>query len=226
MTFQRQHKEYVTTDEDFSATKLIREKNLARAKYAKEDRDNEADPKLLKKANQIVTRPITRLYKPGRPRKFTPTKLRNRINDYFCDCEKRDKVPNLKGMMLYLKLNPQSAYSYAKYTEFEDIFQQARLVISEWLESDIYTTKGQGAATGKIAYMQNLQGWSNKTEVETSQREMTVEEARAKIEAAAPAILEMLKNNPELLAALLPKQLSSDNNQLDVVVTESEEVNE
>ena len=190
-------------DDEFAKTILQEEKNPPRAKYTKEERDNEADPKLLKRANSNVTKPIPRLYNiGGRPRKYTPTKMRNKINDYFCNCEKQDKLPSLKSMMLYLKLAPNALYTYAKVPEFQAIFDQARLIISDWLESDVYTSKGQVA--GKLSYMQNLHNWTNKTEVETVNRELTVDEAKAKIEALAPALLELIKTSPEFLRQLLP----------------------
>jgi hypothetical protein len=193
----------IEPDNEHYQKQLQTEKNPPRHKYTKEERDNEADAKLLKKANERVTKPITRLVNQGgRPRKYTPVRLRNVFNSYFCDCEKKDKIPSLKGMMLYAKMSQQSAYQYAKYPEFQAIFEQARTIISEWLESDIYNTKGN--SSGKVAYMQNVWGWSNKTEVETTTREMSIEEARAKIEMLAPALLELLKSSPELIAGLLP----------------------
>jgi hypothetical protein len=203
----------VKTDKEFYGEVLQEEKNPPRAKYSKEERENEPDPKLLKKANVNVTRPITRLFKTGRPKKYTPTKVRNKINDYFCHCEKTDKIPSLKGMVLYLKMTQNTCYKYMRYPEFEGIFDQARLIIAEWVENDVYTSKGQTA--GKLAYMQNLHNWSNKTEVETTQKELSAEEARINIEALAGPLLEMLKANPDILL-----QLTGANN-----VKEAEVVN-
>jgi hypothetical protein len=108
----------------------------------------------------------------------------------------------MKGMMLYLKMTPASGYKYMEYEDYKDIFEQARMIISEWLESDVYTSRGQAA--GKLAYMQNLHNWSQKTEIETNQRELTVDEARAKIAALAPALLDMIRTSPEILNQLLP----------------------
>lgn len=212
--FTRKGKEYVVDETEHSAQKLQTQQNAPRPKYTKEERDFEGDAKTLRRANANVTKPIIRLSKPGRAKKYTPTKMRNKINDYFCDCEKKDRVPSLKGMMLYLKLTPNSAYTYKKYPEFESIFEQAMLIISEWLESDVYQSKGQAA--GKLAYMQNLHNWSNKTEVETTQRELTVEEAKAKIGMLAPALLEMIKSSPELLKQLVPSTV------VEAVVVENE----
>lgn len=184
---------------------LQQEKNPPRHEYTKEERDNEADARLLAKANKAVTKPITRLVKlnpGGRPKKYTPTKLRNAINCYFAHCEKKDKIPSMKGMYLYLKMTQATFYNYLKDDRFEPILQQARMIIADWLETDIYTSKGQ--TSGKIAYMQNLHNWANKTEVETNQRDLTVEEARAKIEMLAPVLLDIMKTNPTLLNNLLP----------------------
>jgi len=182
-----------------------------RAKYTKEERDNEADFETLQKVNKTVTKPIMRISRFGRNKRYTPTKMRNKINDYFCHCEKRDMVPSIKGMMLYLKMCPEQIYTYAKYPEFTELVQQARMIIADWLESDVYA-KG---SVGKIAYMQNLHNWSNKQEVETSERQISVEEAQAKIASLAPALLEMLKN-PEILKQLLPQLEASKTIEADV----------
>jgi hypothetical protein len=195
----------IEKDDVYCQRVIQHEKNPPRSKYKKEEIDNEPDAKILRKANINVTKPITRLSNlSGRPKKYTPTKIRNAINSYFTDCERRDKIPSLKSMMLYLKMTQTTMYNYMCDPNFEQIFQQARIIISEWIESDIYSSKGQ--VGGKLAYAQNLHNWTNRTEVETSNKEMTVEEAKAKIESLAPALLEMLKSSPELLKQLLPPE--------------------
>ena len=199
----RKQKEYLTKTAAEDPSKYpLTVTRAPRAKYTREEREQEADPAILKQVNKNVSKPIMRLSRFGRPKKYTPTKMRNKINDYFCHCEKRDMVPSIKGMMLYLGMHPEQIYTYDKYPEFKELLTNARMCISEWMESDVYQAKGQAA--GKLAYMQNLHNWSNKNETEIKEREISVEEAQAKIAMLAPALLEMLKN-PEVLAMLMPK---------------------
>lgn len=176
-----------------------------RSKFTRAERETEPEVKdLIKNGNQACTKPITRIgNKYGAKRRYTPTKMRNKINDYFTFCEKKDKVPSIKGMMLYMKMAPDQIYTYQKYPEFTDLLMTARMIIQEWVEEDVYKTKGQ--ASGKLAYMQNLHQWSNKTETEVVNRDLSVEEATAKIEMLAPALLELLKNS-NVLNQLLPPQ--------------------
>ena len=74
--------------------------------------------------------------------------------------------------------------------------EQARLHIANWAEIDVYNTKGQAA--GKIAFMKNLHGWSEKTENKnetTIKQELTPEMAKAQIELLAPQLLELLESS-------------------------------
>lgn len=159
--------------------------------------------------NTLVTRPIPRLDEgivrdtkkstTGRKKKYTPTKIKNKINDYFAYCEKEDDLPSIKGLMIHLNMYKDQFYQYLKYPEFTDIMEHARLIIGNWVETDIYNTKGMAA--GKIAYAKNLLDWSDKLETNnhTTQQVITVDQARAKIESLAPKLLEVLKSNTTLL---------------------------
>lgn len=153
--------------------------------------------------NEIVKRPLARLdddiiprktkAAQGRKKKYTPTKLRNAINNYFEWVEQTDEVPSIKGLIIHLKLYKDAFYRYAnEYPEFKDIIEHARMIISEWAERDVYNTKGMAA--GKIQYMKNVHGWSDKLETNntTTQVTITPEMARAKLEMLAPRLLELL----------------------------------
>lgn len=152
--------------------------------------------------NKVVTRPIPRIDKDvikgnrgGRKKKYTPTRMKNEINRYFEHCENNDLVPSIKGMMIFLKMYKDMFYTYLKYPDFTDLLEHARMIISEWAETDVYNTPGQAA--GKIAYMKNLHGWSDKLETknESEVRQISsVEEARRTITALAPQLLEALKS--------------------------------
>ena len=142
--------------------------------------------------NYLVKTEIGRVIKPrsGRQRKFTPTRMRNAINQYLQWCEENDRVPSIKGLMIHLKMHKSQFYTYCEYPEFTDIMEQARLVISEWCENDIYRTPG--AASGKIAYMKNVHNWTERVEQEVT-RVVSVDEAKAKLEMLLPKIIESIK---------------------------------
>lgn len=153
------------------------------------------------KDNHSVRRPIERIdrsaikRKTGRPRKMTPRRMMNGINKYFEWCEQQDEVPSIKGMMIHLKMFKDQFYQYLKYPEFNDMLEHARMIISNWAEMDVYNTKGMAA--GKIAYMKNVHGWSDKLESMQTQVkvDLTPDEARKRIEALAPKLLEVLKSS-------------------------------
>lgn len=153
--------------------------------------------------NEVVKQPMGRIdngmlpsYKKsnaGRKRKYTPTRMKNSINKYFDWCEKNDRVPSIKGLMIFLKMHRDLFYRYMAYPEYTAIMEHARLIIAEWCENDVYRTKGQAA--GKIAYMKNVHDWTEKIDSNaTVAQVITPEQARAKIEMLAPKLLEMLKN--------------------------------
>ena len=136
----------------------------------------------------------TSLRNNGR-RKFTPARLRNAINKYFGWCEETDSIPSIKGLTLFLNVSRDFFYRTLNDEKYVEILEQARLVIAEWAERDVYATKGQAA--GKIAYMKNVHSWAEKLESQnyTEQRVITVEEARAKIQMLAPKLMEILKSS-------------------------------
>lgn len=153
------------------------------------------------KRNFVVKTPMARIQKEkrkgGRSHKKTPRQMRNGINSYFGFCEDNDRTPSISGMMLHLKMGRDQFYKYMAYPEYQDIMEQAKLIINEWVANDIYRTPGQAA--GKIAYAKNIHGWAEKVDT-TSVNEtritqvLTVDEARTKIASLAhlidPALLE------------------------------------
>lgn len=166
--------------------------------------------------NELVTRPIPRLDKDivkdikkcaqGRKKRYTPTKMKNAINAYFEWCEKEDEIPSIKGLMIHLKLYRDVFYKYLEYPEFKDLMEHTRMVIANWVEMDVYRTKGQAA--GKINYMKNVWDWSDKIDTTSTvtQTVISKEQAVAKIEMLAPKLLELLKNNM-VVNQLLPSDV-------------------
>lgn len=161
---------------------------------AKEIRENDESrkQKMDLSKNYLVKQEIGRVVKQrtGRQRKYTPTRMRNAINQYLQWCEEQDRVPSLKGLMIHLKMHKSQFYTYCEYPEFTDIMEQARLVIAEWCENDVYRTPG--AASGKIAYMKNIHGWTEKVEQEVT-RVVSVDEAKARLEMLLPKLMEAIK---------------------------------
>lgn len=169
----------------------------------------------LESSNKVVRSPIARLdddivptkkNRNGRKWKFTPVRLKNEINKYFDWCEENDEIPSIKGLMIHCKMYKDSFYRYIKQPQYEDILEHTRMIIGNWIEADIYNTKGMAA--GKTAYAKNILGWADK--IETSNvnetRIVTVDEARAKITMLAPKLLELLKNND------MVRQIASSSN--------------
>jgi hypothetical protein len=170
--------------------------------------------KALKEGNYVVKAPIARLdtnvmattKKLQKGTKYSPQRLRNQINKYLEWCEETDSLPSMKGMAIFLKFTSQTFYNYMKRPEFSDIIETARLHISEWAERDVYSTPGQAA--GKIAYMKNVHSWSEKIDSTSTVHtiDLTPEMARAKIEALAPKLLEVLKNSTLLNQLVQPEE--------------------
>lgn len=163
-----------------------------------------ARKKELSEANSSVVRPIPRIdddiiptkkNKVGRKYKFTPTRLKNEINKYFEWCEEHDEIPSIKGLMVHCKMYKDSFYKYIKQPEYEDLLEHTRLIISNWVENDVYNTKGMAA--GKLAYMKNVHDWTEKTENvnKNETRIISVDEARSRIEMLAPKLMELLQND-------------------------------
>lgn len=170
------------------------------------------------KGNFIVKTQMARIQKPkvkhGRSKAKTPRQMLNGINSYFGWCEENDRVPSIKGMMLHIKMMRDTFYRYMQDPEYVDIMEQAKLVITEWVENDIYATPGQAA--GKIAYAKNIHGWADKIDT-TSVNEnrnttiLTVEDAKAKIASLAHLI------NPELLEAVAGRYVQAQIGHAEVI---------
>lgn len=170
--------------------------------YSDADSYNERKKELG--SNRTIIKPIQKLdnnvlrrkgNKGGRPRKYTPQKMLNRINKYFKWCEDTDSMPSIGGMMLHMKMYATQFYEYIKHPDYEDMLEQARLTIKTWVEEDVYSTAGR--TEGKVAYMKNVHAWADKLETK-NETEVTnvvsVDEARAKIELLAPLLLDVLKS--------------------------------
>lgn len=186
--------------------------------------DSPSEYKLRKREltedNHLITRPIPRIKddilktnRPGRKKKYTPTKLKNAINKYFEWCEDEDELPSIKGLMIHLGMYRDVFYKYAKYPETMEIVEHARMIIANWAEEDVYNTTGMAA--GKLAYMKNVHTWADKLETKNENNNTTVQldvaTATKKIEMLAPRLLELLENSEVV------KQIGKDSIEAEVV---------
>jgi hypothetical protein len=166
--------------------------NLATKTYDKQK-------KALEK-NTLIRKPLPRIAKKfgaskqGKTKKFTVTRMRNAINRFFKQCEDRDEMPTIKGLMIYLEMARMQFSVYMGYPEFTDLMEQTKMIISHWVEDTVFRCEGR--TEGKIAYMKNVHGWSDKIETknENLQVTLTPQQARARIEALAPRLLEVLQS--------------------------------
>ena len=126
----------------------------------------------------------------GRPKRFTPTKFRNRINDYFSWCEKEQCYPNIKGMMLHLGMCKDQFYQYSRYPEMSPIVEWARDAMEAWSMNDLWKT--QTSNTNKQLVAKVNHGWQEEKTI--THVNMSKDQALAKLEALAPMLLEALKS--------------------------------
>lgn len=160
---------------------------VKRNQVPKEERDNAPENSLLHRVPRNI----------GRPKKFTPTKFRNRINDYFATCEKKQCYPNIKGMMLHLQMSKDQFWTYDKYPEMQPIVEWARTVMENWSMNDLWKT--QTSNTNKQLVAKVNHGWTEEKTI--NHITMNKDQALAKLEALAPLLLEALRGKLEYLVA-------------------------
>jgi hypothetical protein len=173
----------------------VEAKKVKRNKMKKEERAYEEN-QVLKRVPRGV----------GRPKRFTPTKLRNRINDYFAWCEKKMTYPNIKGMMLHLGMSRDQWYQYEKYPEMRPILDWARDAMEAWSMNDLWKT--QSSNTNKQLVAKVNHGWQEERTI--THINMSKEQALAKLEAFAPMLLDLLKSNLLLNQIASPKEIESE----------------
>jgi hypothetical protein len=164
---------------------------VKRSINTKEERDNPKEGSLLRRVPRNI----------GRPKRYTPTKFRNRINDYFATCEKKQCYPNIKGMMLHLGMSKDQFYQYDKYPEMKPIVEWARTVMEDWSMNDLWHTATSNTNKQLVAKVNH--GWAEEKQI--THINMDKGTALAKLEALAPLLLEMLKSQMNLEQLLIPK---------------------
>ena len=98
--------------------------------------------------------------KVGRPRKYSnPEDLENKINEYFNGRDYNEIT--VTGLCLYLGINKDTFYEYAKVPEFKFIIDMARLRVENSYEIALRKDGG----TENIFALKNF-GWKDKQEVD------------------------------------------------------------
>lgn len=101
----------------------------------------------------------------GRPLKFkTPEDLENAINQYFAECEVKEKPKTMCGLALALGIDRKTLVNYSNKDEFFHTVIKARQIVEQ--QNEEMLVSGKGSATGIIFSMKNNFGWVDKTEQE------------------------------------------------------------
>ena len=122
----------------------------------------------------------------GRPQKYTPDELYNKAKEYFEKCDKTilstdkttwkvtTKPKTLSGLCLWLKVSKDYISEKAKDENFSETIKQIRLEVENNIEEWILTNSYN--ATSWIFNLKNNFNWKDKTEVELSEKEATIED--------------------------------------------------
>jgi len=109
----------------------------------------------------------------GRPLKFkTPEELENAVNQYFAECEVKEKPKTMSGLALALGIDRKTLVNYSNKDEYFHTIKRARQIVEQ--QNEEMLVSGKGSATGIIFNMKNNFGWVDKTEVESK---MTLKQA-------------------------------------------------
>jgi hypothetical protein len=114
--------------------------------------------------------------------------------------------PNIKGMMLHLGMSRDQWYQYEKYPEMRPILDWARDAMEAWSMNDLWKTGTSNTNKQLVAKVNH--GWQE--ENKTVHIHMSKEQAVAKLEAFAPLLLELLKNQMLVNQIAQPKQIECE----------------
>jgi len=101
----------------------------------------------------------------GRPLKFkTPEELENAVNQYFAECEVKEKPKTMSGLALALGIDRKTLVNYSNKDGYFHTIKRARQIVEQ--QNEEMLVSGKGSATGIIFNMKNNFGWVDKTEQE------------------------------------------------------------
>jgi len=102
----------------------------------------------------------------GRPPKYkTAEELQDRIDNYFKDCDEKEKPYTITGLGLALDMSRQDLINYSNKEEFFDTIKKAKARVENYLEERLIN---DSSATGIIFNLKNNYGWKDKQEVDAN----------------------------------------------------------
>lgn len=122
----------------------------------------------------------------NKPLKFsTPEELENSIQAYFEDCEKYKEIPTVTGLAFWLDVDRVDLCRYENYEKYnhlkrcsEDVkraycnsIKRAKKFIESQYEQALFN---KNSAVGAIFTLKNNYSWVDKTEVENTNKDITV----------------------------------------------------
>ena len=106
----------------------------------------------------------------GQPLKFkTPEELQDKVNEYFADCDKREKPYTITGLALFLDTTRETLLDYEKRDAYTDTVKRAKQRVELAYEERLIE-KGR---SGDIFALKNF-GWRDKQEQELSNPDGTL----------------------------------------------------
>lgn len=111
----------------------------------------------------------------------TEEQLSKAIDNYFEECDKKDKPYTITGLALSLGIDRRTLTNYSNKAMFFPLIKNAKLKIENQLEESLYRL---GNNSGVIFNLKNNYGWKDTLEVESKPLQK-VEELLSKIEEEA-----------------------------------------
>ena len=91
--------------------------------------------------------------------------LENAINNYFQECDKKEKPYTMTGLAISLGIDRRTLINYANRDLFFSLIKNAKAKVEEQLEESLYRL---GNNSGVIFNLKNNYGWTDKQELETN----------------------------------------------------------
>ncbi len=108
----------------------------------------------------------------GRPPLYTSAEeLQTIIDEYFADCEARDKPYTISGLAYVLDMSTESLRRYGEKEEFCATVRKAKLKVERYLEERL----DAAACTGAIFNLKNNFGWKDQQDHTVSGGERPLE---------------------------------------------------
>ena len=116
----------------------------------------------------------------GRPLKYKNIrKLKQKINEYFLQCDEKEKPYGIVNLALHLGISRQTLINYEGKPDFVDTIQAAKQRCEAWVEEQILSNK-LAPASGTF-WMKN-HGWQDKQTIEHNDiTELSEDQLKAKL---------------------------------------------